>query len=395
MVQPERAQSLLADGVGGVVRGFRITRFAFPRDRVIGDSQVRSDRVNLGVLELETTEGLVGTGFFQNLFHPLPDEAALERAFAQTVMPGILRMHPASLVHGVARPRGGNDRQPPHGFAEATEQAVWDLYSQALSLPLWQVLGGRTPEVPAYASGLDFHLSDVQFRAFFTAAKGRGYRAFKIKVGHPDAAWDLRRLGILRELLAPDDLVMVDANEAWTPKETVRRLHLYRDAGFAIHWIEDPCLRGDVEGLRWIAQALPWTHLNTGEYLDLAGKRRLLEAQAVDILNVHGRVGQTMQAGWLAAEHGIEVSLGNTAMELGVHMAAALPECRWLEYSFHNYAGLLETPVRIEDGIAHAPMLPGHGLKIAEAARRAFRAPGADDCHDEGPPAPIDLAGIA
>ena len=390
----ERARDLAGDGVGGIVRGFRVTRFAFARDRVIGDSQVRSKRVNLGVLELETAQGLVGTGFFQDLFHPLPDEAALGRAFAQTVMPGIEGRHPASLVHCLARPRGGNNRQPPHNFAEATEQAVWDLYAQALGLPLWRVLGGRTPEVPAYASGLDFHLSDDQFRAFFTAAKAKDYRAFKIKVGHPDAAWDLRRLGILHEVIGEGDLVMIDANEAWTPKETVRRLHLYRDAGFAIHWIEDPCIRLDVEGLRYIAQALPWTHLNTGEYLDLAGKRRLLEAQAVDILNVHGRVGQTMQAGWLAAEHGIEVSLGNTAMELGVHMAAALPECRWLEYSFHNYAGLLETPVRIEDGFAHAPSGPGHGLRIAEAARRAFRAPGSEDFHDQGPPAPIDLAGI-
>lgn len=361
---------------------------------MIGDSQVRSAIVNLGVLELETSQGLVGTGFFQDLFHPLPDEKELERAFAETVLPSIEGAHPASLVHRLGRPRGGNDRLPPFNFAEATEQAFWDLYAQALEMPLWQVLGGRSPTVPAYASGLDYHLSDRQLHAFFAAAKARGFKAFKLKVGHPDAAWDLKRLGILRDAVGDGALVMVDANEAWTPKETVRRLHLYRDAGFPIHWIEDPCLRHDIEGLRSIAQALPWTHLNSGEYLDLAGKRRLLEAQAVDILNVHGRVGQTMQAGWLAAQHGIEVSLGNTAMELGVHMAAALPECRWLEYSFHNYAGLLETPVRIEHGLAHAPDVPGHGLKLSEAARRTFRAPKVDDRHPQGPPAPIDLTGI-
>ncbi len=383
-----------AAGVGGSIAGFSVSRFSFARDRVIGDSQVRSSTVNLGVLELETAEGLVGIGFFQDLFHPLPDEDELNRVFAETVLPGIRGVHPASLVHRLARPRGGNNRLPPFNFAEAVEQAVWDLYGKGLGLPLWRVLGAASPEVPAYASGLDYHLSDRQYQAFFKAARGMGYRAFKIKVGHPDAAWDLCRLGLLREVIGDGDLVMVDANEAWTPKEAIRRLHLYRDAGHAIHWLEDPCLRNDFEGLRQVAEALPWTHLNTGEYLDLAGKRRLIEARAVDILNVHGRPGQVMQAGWLAAEAGLEVSLGNTTMELGIHMAAALPECRWIEYSFHNYAGLLTEPVRIENGIAHAPDRPGHGLSLSDEARARFHSPRVGDRHDRGPPAPIDLSEV-
>mgnify|MGYP000730813455 CR=1 FL=1 len=38
------------------------------------------------------------------------------------------------------------------------------------------------------------------------------------------------------------------------PKEAIRRLHAYRDAGHEILWIEDPCIRDDYEGLlgeRW------------------------------------------------------------------------------------------------------------------------------------------------
>ena len=389
------AEADAGSGVGGRIERFRITRFAFARDRVIGDSQVRSTAVNLGVLELETDQGLSGTGFFQDLFHPLPGEMELSRTFAETVLPSLKGAYPASLVHRLARPRGGNNRQPPYNFAEAAEQAVWDLYGQALGLPLWQVLGGKEPTVPAYASGLDYHLSDAAFSAFFGQAKALGFKAFKIKVGHPEVARDLRRLALLSDAVGQGALVMVDANEAWTPKETICRLNLFRDAGFAIHWVEDPCLRDDFGGLRQIARALPFTRLNTGEYLDLAGKRRLLEARAVDILNVHGRIGQVMRAAWLAGEHGVEVSLGNTPMELGVHLATALPECRWLEYSFHNYAGLLETPVRISDGVAHAPTAPGHGLRLDARVRERFRAPDIADFHPHGPVGPIDLAGIA
>jgi len=53
---------------------------------------------------------------------------------------------------------------------------------------------------------------------FFRAARDQGFQAFKIKVGHPDPAWDLMRLRLLAEAVGPGHTIMVDANEAWTPK---------------------------------------------------------------------------------------------------------------------------------------------------------------------------------
>lgn len=42
---------------------FRVTRFEFARDRIIGDSQVRADTANVAALELVDCEGRVGLGF--------------------------------------------------------------------------------------------------------------------------------------------------------------------------------------------------------------------------------------------------------------------------------------------------------------------------------------------
>lgn len=376
---------------GGTIERFEITRFSFPRDRVIGDSQVRATTVNMAVLELEAG-GRVGTGFFASLFHPLPDQAELERAFAEEAMPRLRGELPAVLLNRLSRPRGGNNRGMSFNFGEAIDQALWDLVAQAAGLPLWRLLGGRTDRVRAYASGLDYHLSDDDYVSFFTQAKAKGFDAFKIKVGHPDLAWDLRRLALLQDAVGAGAIVMVDANEAWTPKEAIRRLHAYRDAGHTIFWIEDPCPRDDFEGLRQVADAVPFAHLNTGEYLDLSGKRRLIEARAVDILNVHGRISHVMTIGWLAAEYGIRMSLGNTAMELGVHTACALPECDWLEYSFQNYAFLCGDAVRFEQGFAIAPDRPGHGLALTAEARRDFAAPSVGDRRSFTlPPPPIRL----
>ncbi len=355
------------------IESYQITRFQFPRSRIIGDSQVRIDTHYIGTLELHASSGHIGLGFFGTLLFPLPPLAELERVFATEVAPGVLGQSPFALTHRILRPRGGNIRA--HLFAQAVDQALWDLQGKELGLPLYRLLGGTHNRVRAYASGLDFHLTTEQASAFFAHAAHHGFSAFKIKVGHPDLAWDLSRLHAISAVVGPDAILMVDANEAWSPKEAIRRAYAYRDAGFTIYWIEDPCLRDDFDGLARVAQAVPFAHINSGEYLDLRGKRQLLEQRAVDVLNVHGHVSDTLQAAWLAAEHGIPISLGNTPFELGVHVAAALPEVIWLEYSFPEYEHLVEEPVACVNGYALAPERPGHGLVLAPAARSQYARP--------------------
>ena len=78
-----------------------------------------------------------------------------------------------------------------------------------------------------------------------------------------------------------------------------------------------------------------------------------------------------MRAGWLADDSNVEITLGNTFLEIGVHLALALPDVRWLEYSFQNFDHLVEQPFEIAEGRIHARDVPGHGLQLSEAARRA------------------------
>jgi L-alanine-DL-glutamate epimerase-like enolase superfamily enzyme len=369
------------------IEGYRLTRFQFRRDRVIGDSQVHIAFANYVTIELTTDDGKTGLGFMASLFHPLPSLTEVERVFLEEVWPGLEGQPPAGLVHRVVRPRGGNNRGPSLPFSEGVNQALWDLAAQEVGLPLYRLLGGTDPRVRVYASGLDFHLSDADYQSFFAQAAEQGYRGFKIKVGHPEVDWDLHRLDLLKQATGGRGPVMVDANEAWSPREAVRRLDIYRRAGHEILWVEDPAIRDDFDGLREIRAGAAWVHVNSGEYLDLRGKRKLIEARGVDMLNVHGHVSDVMRAGFLAAEQGIPVTLGNTMLELGVHMAAALPEVPWLEYSFQNYNHLVDEPVVMRDSHAFAPDRPGHGLTLSETARRDHAAPEVLAL-DDLPPAP-------
>jgi L-alanine-DL-glutamate epimerase-like enolase superfamily enzyme len=346
------------------IEAFELTRFQFPRDRVIGDSQVRTDEVQIAALELIDEKGERGLGFAQALLVPLPQLGEVQRVFSDEVWPSLRGEEPLAVVHRVNRPRGGNQRTPTLPFGEAVQVALWDLAAKQVGMPLHKLLGSRRDRVQAYASGLDYHLSDAEFVELFGRADALGYRAFKIKVGHPDFERDLHRLALLKKTVRSGAKIMIDANEAWGAKEALTKIHAIRDAGYNLLWVEDPILRRDFDGLRMLRAAVPFTMINSGEYLDVAGKRELLLAGATDIVNVHGQVTDVMRIGWLAAELGIPVSLGNTFLEIGVHMACALPEVEWLEYSFQNFDHLVERPVEITDGWAIAPDRPGHGLTL-------------------------------
>lgn len=357
------------------ITSFRLTRFEFRRDRDIGDSQVRFAMFHGFALELMDGAGHTGLGFAHALWDAVPSLAALDATFTAHLWPQIDGHHPAQLLNRVDRPRGGNRRDATYGFAEPLQIALSDLAAQQAGLPLARYLGATRDSLPAYASGLDFHMTDAEFVAFFTRAAAAGFRAFKIKVGHPDPAWDLHRLDLLKQTVGPDAGVMIDANEAWSAKEAAARLALFRRAGHDLIWVEDPIMRDDFDGLRALSAAHPWTQINSGEYLDVSGRARLLMARATDIINLHGRIPEVMRVGWLAHELGIPVAMGNTTLELGVHTGAALPECRWLEYSFQNYDHLVDAPIPIAGGMAHVPDRPGLGFALSDAARTAWSEP--------------------
>lgn len=354
--------------MAATLESYQITRFRLPLRRVIGDSQVRFDTMFIAALELRTQNDLVGLGLLNRF--SLPSQAELERTFETEVWPALKNQSIYPLLNRLTRPRGGNLRS--HLFDEPLNQALWDLYGKEVNLPLYRLLGGTNNRVRAYASGLDFHLTSEQLHDFYADAVKQGYSAFKVKVGHPDLGWDVSRLREVLSIVGSEALLMVDANEAWSPKDAIRALHAYQDAGINIYWVEDPCLRDDFDGLERVCAEVPFTFVNTGEYLDLRGKRQLMEHRAVEILNVHGHISQVMHAAWFASEYGIPISLGNTTCEIGVHLAAALPEVEWLENALLGWDALVAEPVRFENGYAIAPDHPGHGLAISEAARAEF-----------------------
>ena len=146
----------------------------------------------------------------------------------------------------------------------AVDIALWDLKARRFGTPLWRLLGGHDPRVPAYAGGIDLDFSlDKLLRQTDDNLK-KGFRAIKMKVGRPRLSEDLERVRAMREHLGADFPLMVDANMRWSVDEAVRAARGL--SGLGVYWPEEPTIPDDVEGHRRIVRdgGLP---IATGENL--------------------------------------------------------------------------------------------------------------------------------
>lgn len=215
--------------------------------------------------------------------------------------PGCGAEHRARLIGTVFAPllEGGRFSDPVAAFAELTRRtevlalqcgepgpiaqaiaaidiALWDLAARRAGEPLWKLLGGASPQVRVYASGLNPDApQDVA-----AARRDEGYTAFKLKIGF-GAERDVANLRALRAALGEDTELMVDANQAWSlPEALAQAPGLER---FHLRWLEEP-LRADRPWEEWCALAHACD-------IPLAAGENLAGSQAFDRALASGALG--------------------------------------------------------------------------------------------------------
>jgi L-alanine-DL-glutamate epimerase-like enolase superfamily enzyme len=261
----------------------------------------------------------------------------------------------------------------------AVDIAIWDLKAKLLGLSVAQLLGPVHQSVPIYGSGgFTTYDADQTARQVEDWLSTAGVGAVKIKVGESWGACegrDLERTAVVRRLIG-DRALFVDANGGYSVAQAVRMGAQYDDLG--VTWFEEPVSSDDLAGLRAVRAAVR-ADVAAGEYgFDPFHFRGLLEAEAVDCLQVDatrcGGVTGFLGAAAVAAAYGREVS-AHCAPHLHAQVAASVPNIRHIEY-FHDH-------VRIEQELlfegATQPRLgalaanldrPGHGMSLRPDAGR-------------------------
>lgn len=354
------------------ITGYRVENYLMKMDRAVGDANLPSgvDLLPGSILFLETDENVTGIALgyggagIESLF------PAVEGCDPRAAVSLWITMN--DWLH-----KGGNEGAASMALS-TIDMALWDLKAKAADEPLWRTLGARDRRVPAYASGLDYCLSDADLFRFYRRMAERGITSGKLKVGL-DADADLRRLGIMREALSVASRkpgLMIDPNEYWSPKQAVRYIRRM-ERHFELLWVEEPARRWDYHGLRQVSRQVR-TAVATGENLhNLSQFYPLFANDAVDIVNVwtgHSGVTGCRQVANLAHAHGIPVTMMNAQANYMAHVAAALPNHTLMEVVDPGREHCLRFDNHIEDGCIVLGDAPGWGIEVDEKKLRSLQA---------------------
>jgi len=178
------------------------------------------------------------------------------------------------------------------------------------------------------------------------------------------------RSGLATQAIGAFDVaLMVDANQQWDRPTAQRMCRVFE--GFNPAWIEEPLDAYDHEGHAALAAAFD-TPIATGEMLTSAAEHaELIRHRAADILMPDaprvGGITPFLKIAAMAEAAGLALA-PHFAMELHVHLAAALPAEPWVEH-FDWLEPLFDERLEIRAGRMLVPARPGLGLSLSEQAR--------------------------
>ena len=131
----------------------------------------------------------------------------------------------------------------------AISAALHDLAGKRLGVPLWKLWGLDPKTAPRSSFTIAIAPDEATLRKRVEDAAQ--YPILKIKLGTE------RDHEIVRTVrhTAPDKVLRVDANAAWTPKHALRMIEICMDYG--VEFVEQPLPPHDLEGLRYVRDRSP------------------------------------------------------------------------------------------------------------------------------------------
>jgi len=345
-------------------------RIELPVGRTIGDNMCHYSRFTVLVLALTTDLGHRGWGFSELVTNgvfrkavpwhrPMANLDEIRAQFERQCWPLLKDQNSLETKNSRPSPFESNDT-----IHNAIRKALWDLMGKEQDLPLYRLLGGtkENSRVRAYGSPLGFHQPDEEVFELYRRCVSQGMTAVKVKVGHPDPQWDVQRLQLVRDAVGPPVQINIDANLAWTGRQTIERIETFRQAGIELGYVEDPLRLDDVDGYRLLGRELSLDVVGHDYITDPEDYRPLLDVGGLQRLRLIDDIDAALAISQLGIEYGTPVIGGNTLFETGIHTAAALPNTERVEFSDLGWNELPEHPVRVEDGYMYAPDRPGAGL---------------------------------
>jgi L-alanine-DL-glutamate epimerase-like enolase superfamily enzyme len=246
----------------------------------------------------------------------------------------------------------------------AVSIALHDLLGKRLDLPLYRYWGLDPDETveTSYSVGLG---STEEMAETAAAAVADGFSILKVKLGTDR---DREIVAAIRGA-APGATVRVDANEAWTPREAIRKIDALETHG--VEFVEQPVSAEDPRGLRFVHERSALPIAADESCVRLADVPRVAERADVAVIKLMkcGGLREAIRMIHTARAHGLEVMLG-CMVESNASIAAAAHLAPLLDYADLDGSLLLaDDPyagVQIADGEIDLAGLARAGTGVRE-----------------------------
>jgi L-Ala-D/L-Glu epimerase len=240
--------------------------------------------------------------------------------------------------------------------------AAHDLVGKRLGVPLYKLWGLSPKNAPR--SSFTIAIADNEEELVRRVEDAHEYPILKVKLGTDRDAEIIRAV----RLTAPDKIIRVDANAAWSAKQALTMVELLYDYG--VEFVEQPVAPQDLEGMRFVRERSPLPVVADESCVTSADIPKL--AGVADGINIKlskcGGLREALRMISTARSHGMVVMCG-CMIETSLGITAAAHFASLLDAADLDGAALLAAdPHRgatIHGGQIELPGGPGLGVTAA------------------------------
>jgi L-Ala-D/L-Glu epimerase len=242
----------------------------------------------------------------------------------------------------------------------AISAAAHDLVGKRLGVPVWKLWGLDPAKAPL--SSFTIAIAPDRKELVRRVKAADQYPVLKVKLGSDR---DEEIINTVREA-APDKVIRVDANAAWTAKRALTMIELLQELD--VEYVEQPVSATDLEGLAFVRDQSPLPIVADESCVVAADVARL--AGMVDGINIKlskcGGMREALRMIATARAHGMLVMAG-CMIETSLAITAAAHFAPLLDYADFDGAALLSDDphigATIDGGRISIPDEPGLGVR--------------------------------
>ncbi len=324
---------------------------------------------DLGLVTIETDEGLTGHAFLGSAMHAASFEAPKLIRFLK---PATLGQDPLAreFLNQRLLTRSRHTRFAAIG---AVDVALWDIAGKVTGLPIHRLLGTFRDKVLAYASSEQLPTIEAYVEQAL-GFKEAGWKAYKMHPPHFSVQNDIALCQEVRKAVGDDYRLMLDATWHYDYPAALKVGRALEELRY--EWYEDPLADNDLYNYVKLHEKLDIPLVATEfPQCGLDGYAPWLMAKATDALRgdvaLKGGITTIVKAAHLAEAFGMNYEIhhgGNSLNNVAnLQVMLAIKNCSMFEVllpdAVHKY-GLIEDLKVDPEGYVQAPIGPGLGVGI-------------------------------